>query len=144
MAKSKWKLPPLYIPSSGSMVRVKFRISSGFGKDVLIVRPRVPSSSARSDGVGRIRQGVSAERAGGLMFKPYLSVLVVELLSLSSFLAPPPQRLHPFAAAVSVVVCQSSTPGNSLLAKASWATVFKLTIDHIFNILMTPDVGNVQ
>ena len=59
MAKLKWKLPPLYIPSSGSMVRVKFRISSGLGKDVFIVRPRVPSSSARSDIVERISQGVS-------------------------------------------------------------------------------------
>ena len=59
MAKLKWKLPPLYIPSSGSMVRVKFRISSGLGKDVFIVRPRVPSSSARSDIVERISQGIS-------------------------------------------------------------------------------------
>ena len=59
MAKLKWKLPPLYIPSSGSMVRVKFRISSGLGKDVFIVRPRVPSSSARSDIVVRISQGIS-------------------------------------------------------------------------------------
>ena len=57
MAKLKWKLPPLYIPSSGSMVRVKFRISSGLGKDVFIVRPRVPSSSARSAGVGNISHG---------------------------------------------------------------------------------------
>ncbi len=54
MAKLKWKLPPLYMPSSGSMVRVKFRISSGLGKEVFMVRPSVPSSSARSDGVGGI------------------------------------------------------------------------------------------
>ena len=59
MAKLKWKLPPLYIPSSGSMVRVKFKISSGLGKDVFIVRPRVPSSSARSDIVEGISQGIS-------------------------------------------------------------------------------------
>ena len=59
MAKLKWKLPPLYIPSSGSMVRVKFRISSGLGKDVFIVRPSVPSSSARSDIVASISQGIS-------------------------------------------------------------------------------------
>ena len=58
MAKLKWKLPPLYMPSSGSIVRVKLRISSGLGKDVFIVRPRVPSSSARSDVVGRISQVV--------------------------------------------------------------------------------------
>ena len=50
MAKEKWKLPPLYMPSSGSMVRVKLRMSSGLGKEVRIVRPRVPSSSARSGG----------------------------------------------------------------------------------------------
>ena len=61
MAKLKWKLPPLYIPSSGSMVRVKFRMSSGLGKDVFIVRPRVPSSSARSEGGRRISPGVPHE-----------------------------------------------------------------------------------
>lgn len=54
MAKLKWKLPPLYIPSSGSMVRVKLRMSSGLGNEVLMVRPRVPSSSARSESGGRI------------------------------------------------------------------------------------------
>lgn len=54
MAKLKWKLPPLYIPSSGSIVRVKLRISSGLGKEVFMVRPRVPSSSARSKSGGSI------------------------------------------------------------------------------------------
>ena len=33
------KLPPLYIPSSGSMVRVKLKMSSGSGKFVFIVEP---------------------------------------------------------------------------------------------------------
>jgi hypothetical protein len=33
------KLPPLYMPSSGSIVSVKLRISSGFGKVVFIVLP---------------------------------------------------------------------------------------------------------
>lgn len=40
------KRPPLYIPSSGSMVRRKLRISSGLGKVVRIVLPR--ERSARS------------------------------------------------------------------------------------------------
>ena len=48
MAKLKWKDPPLYMPSSGSIVSVKLRMSLGSGKDVFIVLPRVPSSSARS------------------------------------------------------------------------------------------------
>lgn len=65
MAKLKWKLPPLYIPSSGSMVRVKLRMSSGFGKEVFIVRPRVPSSSARSGSDGRISLGVPQSELGG-------------------------------------------------------------------------------
>jgi len=38
----------LYMPSSGSMVSVKFRMSSGLGNEVFIVLPSVPSSSARS------------------------------------------------------------------------------------------------
>lgn len=46
MAKVKEKRPPLYMPSSGSMVRVKLRISSGFGKFVFMVEPR--ESSERS------------------------------------------------------------------------------------------------
>jgi hypothetical protein len=40
------KLPPLYMPSSGSIVSVKLRISSGFGKVVFIVLPS--DSSLRS------------------------------------------------------------------------------------------------
>lgn len=72
MAKLKWKLPPLYIPSSGSMVRVKFRISSGLGKEVFIVRPRVPSSSARSEGRGRISQVVPLnEHKGHIIAVPF-------------------------------------------------------------------------
>ncbi len=46
MAKLKLNMPPLYIPSSGSIVRVKFRMSSGLGKCVRIVLPR--ESSERS------------------------------------------------------------------------------------------------
>lgn len=43
MLNVKLKLPPLYIPSSGSMVRVKLRMSSGLGKDIFIVEPRESS-----------------------------------------------------------------------------------------------------
>ena len=46
MLKEKWKLPPLYMPSSGEMVRVKWRMSSGLGKVVVMVVPR--DSSERS------------------------------------------------------------------------------------------------
>lgn len=46
MAKEKWKVPPLYIPSSGSIVSVKLRVSSGFGKASFIVLGR--ESSERS------------------------------------------------------------------------------------------------
>ena len=48
MTNVKLKAPPLYIPSSGSMVRVKLRISSGLGKLVRIVEPS--DSSLRSAG----------------------------------------------------------------------------------------------
>ena len=50
MTKVKWKTPPLYIPSSGSIVRVKFKMSSGLGKVVRMVEPRERSerSSAGS------------------------------------------------------------------------------------------------
>ena len=43
MAKVKWKAPLLYIPSSGSIVSVKLRISSGLGKCVRMVEPRASS-----------------------------------------------------------------------------------------------------
>ena len=46
MAKVKWKVPALYMPSSGDMLRVKLRMSSGEGKVVVIVLPR--ESSERS------------------------------------------------------------------------------------------------
>lgn len=49
MTNVKTKLPFLYIPSSGSMVNVKFSMSSGLGKSVLIVLPSV--SSLRSEQV---------------------------------------------------------------------------------------------
>ena len=39
-------MPPLYMPSSGRMDRVKFRISSGLGKVVFMVEPS--ESSERS------------------------------------------------------------------------------------------------
>lgn len=42
-AKVKTNEPPLYMPSSGSIVSVKFRMSSGFGKAIFIVFPRVSS-----------------------------------------------------------------------------------------------------
>ena len=64
MAKLKWKLPPLYMPSSGSIVRVKLRMSSLLGKEVLIVRPKVPSSSARSEKEA-FSLGVPTSEVGG-------------------------------------------------------------------------------
>ena len=67
MAKLKWKLPPLYMPSSGSMVRVKLRMSSGLGKEVFMVRPRVPSSSARSEYWGKISLLVPRNELDGLV-----------------------------------------------------------------------------
>lgn len=48
MLKVKVKRPDLYIPSSGEMERVKWRISSGSGKSVFMVLPR--ESSERSVG----------------------------------------------------------------------------------------------
>ena len=50
MAKLKVKVPEAYMPSSGSMVRVKLRMSSGLGKCVRMVEPR--ESSERSVGRG--------------------------------------------------------------------------------------------
>ena len=51
------KLPPLYMPSSGSIVSVKLRMSSGFGKFVFIVLPN--ESSFRS--VGQVGQHLQAK-----------------------------------------------------------------------------------
>lgn len=116
MAKLKWKLPPLYIPSSGSIVRVKFRMSSGLGKDVFIVRPRVPSSSARSKG-GAISAWLFYRPSWRGILRRYLSVLVTELLSPSSSWALLPQRSHPFVAVVSAVVRQPHTT-EGILTKA--------------------------
>ena len=48
MANVKMKLPPLYMPSSGSIVSVKLSMSSGFGNVVFIVSPK--ASSPRSGG----------------------------------------------------------------------------------------------
>lgn len=50
MANVKLNRPPLYIPSSGSIVRVKLRVSSGSGKSVFMVLGR--ESSERSASVG--------------------------------------------------------------------------------------------
>jgi len=46
IANVKWNLPPLYIPSSGSIVSVKLRVSSGSGKSVFMVLGK--ESSERS------------------------------------------------------------------------------------------------
>lgn len=46
IAKEKWKRPPLYMPSSGSIVRVKLRMSLGSGNSVRHVL--LASSSSRS------------------------------------------------------------------------------------------------
>ena len=46
IAKVKWNRPPLYIPSSGSIVSVKLSVSSGSGKSVFMVLGR--DSSERS------------------------------------------------------------------------------------------------
>ena len=40
-------------------------MSSGLGKEVFIVRPRVPSSSARSGSEGRISSGISQSELEG-------------------------------------------------------------------------------
>lgn len=59
MAKLKLKRPPLYMPSSGSMVSVKLRMSSGLGKCVFIVVPRESSSRSEYPGqYARKRRGV--------------------------------------------------------------------------------------
>lgn len=50
MANVKWKTPPLYMPSSGSMVRVKLRMSSGLGKVVRMVEPRERSEISVAEG----------------------------------------------------------------------------------------------
>ena len=44
----KWNLPPLYMPSSGSIVRVKLSVSSGSGKSVFIVLGRASSERSES------------------------------------------------------------------------------------------------
>ena len=59
MAKLKWNSPPLYMPSSGSMVSMKFRMSSGLGNWVRMVLPR--ESSERSGWI----DGESAGWFGG-------------------------------------------------------------------------------
>ena len=51
MAKLKLNRPPLYIPSSGSIVKVKFRMSSGFGKYVFMVEPSDSSDKSREQPV---------------------------------------------------------------------------------------------
>lgn len=48
MLKSKWKIPPLYMPSSGSMVSLKFSRSSGLGNWVDMVEGRESSLISRS------------------------------------------------------------------------------------------------
>lgn len=47
MAKLKVNDPPLYIPSSGSIMSVKFRMSSGLGNLVRIVLPSDNSERSR-------------------------------------------------------------------------------------------------
>lgn len=61
MPKLKRKMPPLYIPSSGSIVSVKFSVSSGFGKVSFIVLGR--ESSERS-GRGMLAEAWRQRRSG--------------------------------------------------------------------------------
>lgn len=46
MAKLKRNEPPLYMPSSGSIVRMKFMMSSSEGKSARMVLPRESSDTS--------------------------------------------------------------------------------------------------
>ncbi len=66
MAKLKWNEPPLYMPSSGSIVSVKFSMSSGLGKSVFIVEPRDNSErSTRSSKIESVNYFVANARVTG-------------------------------------------------------------------------------
>ena len=98
------------------------------------MRPRVPSSSARSEKEA-FSLGVPTSEVEGQVYSRYLSVLVVERPSPSSSWVPLPRRSHPSAAVVSVVVCQPMLAVIFLTragAQRLWG--WRFTMDHIFNI----------
>lgn len=133
MVKVKLKLPPLYIPSSGSMVRVKFKISSGLGKLIFMVEPS--ESSCKSVGAQVVSSSSSSFRTS--KDKSYLAEPVIAQQSLFSSLRRLHLQLQLAAVSVSIAQSQISSFFYNLNRTAAAAPFFfcKRTIDQIFNIL---------
>lgn len=132
MLKVKTKRPPLYMPSSGSIVKVKFRMSSGFSKWVFMVLPRESSERSMATSWSAGCKPVALRRAEGNIATgfPYLSALEAEQQSPSSSSTP---RWQPPPAAASVSTPKSVQ--NHEIESKRQAKAAKLTIDHIFNMV---------
>lgn len=132
-------MPPLYMPSSGEIVSVKCRMSSGSGKSVFIVVPR--DRSERSGGVGQLAAVLALELLLPLARSPTRASDVCSLspfctLSCAAvtffFLAPPAAAAWSFCCCC---FCASLSVTCKTVYHQPKHAPLKHTMDHIFNIL---------